>query len=104
MANQAAKNIIIKGLKDMAGVPVKAEFISMSAGLVETDDTYPKARKIIRELIDDGYCIGSSNEGYYLMQSGKEVQVYLNSLLQRQIAISNRIAAVYYSGKKEGLL
>jgi len=103
-SNCASEELIIKSLRNMRGTPIKAEYLSNRAGILETDETYPKTRKIIRSLIDEGHCIGSNNYGYYLMQSGKEVQSYLNSLLRRQIAISNRIAAVYYSGKKEGLL
>ena len=98
------KELIIKALQLAKGLSIKARELSIGAGFVETDDSYPKARKAIRELIDEGHCIGSRYDGYFLMQSGKEVQGYLNSLLQRQIAISHRIAAVYHSGKELGLL
>lgn len=104
MSNMANKMLISQGLITMAGISIKAKDLALQAGIIETDETYPKTRKIIRELIDEGMCIGSNNNGYYIMQSGKEVQVYLNSLLKRQIAISNRIAAVYHSGKEWGLI
>ena len=104
MSNQASKDLVLKKLQFMHGIPCKAEYLANHSGQCETDDTFPKTRKVVRELIDEGHCIGSNHHGYYIMQSGKEVQSYLNSLLRRQIAISNRIAAVYASGKENGLL
>lgn len=102
--NTLRKMEIINGLTVLGGTTVKAEYLAIGAGIIETDKTYPKTRALIRELIDEGYCIGSKSTGYYLMQTGKEIQIYLNSLLQRQIAISNRIAAVYHAGKDAGLI
>jgi chromosome segregation and condensation protein ScpB len=84
--------------------PITAKTLARQAGIDETDDTCPKTRKLIRDLIRDGHCIGSENTGYKLMQTGKEVQEYLNSLLQRQIALSKRIADVYHGAVKNNIL
>lgn len=84
--------------------PITAKSIAAGSFIVETDDTCPKTREVIRELIHDGYCIGSSGQGYLLLTTGKEVQEYLNSLMSRQIGISKRIQAVYNSAKSSGLL
>ena len=84
--------------------PITVKSIAMRALIDEHNDTCPKTRKIIRQLIDDGHCIGSTKDGYTLMSTGKEIQEYLNSLLKRQIGISRRIQAVYDSAIKQGLL
>jgi len=106
---EEAKQVIVQVLKDRKGRPMTvksiADFVYVQVGrLVETNDSYPMTRKLIRELINEGHCIGSNRDGYYLMFNGKEVQSYLNSLLQRQIAISKRIEAVYNAAKEDGLL
>lgn len=81
-----------------------AKELSIVVGISETSDTCPTTRGYIRDLIDDGHVIGSSRDGYKLLQTGKEVQAYLNSLLERQMGISRRIAAVYEAAKINKLL
>ena len=68
----------------------------------EQSDSAPVTRGYVRELIEDGHPIGSDKNGYRLLQTAKEVQVYLNSLLKRQIALSTRIQNVYEGAKLEG--
>jgi hypothetical protein len=87
-----------------SGCTFTAGELSHNAHLHEKNDTYPRARMVVRELIDDGHVIGSTREGYRMLTTGKEVQVYLNSLLKRQIGISKRIQAVYDSARSAGLL
>jgi hypothetical protein len=96
------KSMILNTLE--SGCTFTAGELSANAYLNEVNDTYPKARKAIRELINDGNVIGSTKEGYKLLTTGKEVQVYLNSLLKRTIGINNRIQSVYDSAKDKGLL
>ena len=84
--------------------PITAKHIASATGITELDDTCPKVREVIRQLINDGHCIGSNSKGYFLIQTGQECQRYLNSLMKRQIGISRRIEAVYNSAVKGGLL
>ena len=81
-----------------------AKELSVKAGVHESNGTCPQTRLLIKELIDDGKLIGSNIDGYKLMTSGKEVQVYLNSLLKRQMGMSRRIQAVYDAAQKMGIL
>jgi len=100
-----AKDDILNCL--FTGKAFTAAELSRAAYLNETSDgsgTFPVARKAIRSLIDDGYVIGSSISGYKMLTTGKEVQVYLNALLKRQMGISARIQAVYDSAQNKGLL
>jgi hypothetical protein len=102
MKNLLAKNVIRTMLEN--GSRYTATELSDAAGLQESDSTAPKARKIILELIEDGFVIGSTAKGYKMLTSGKEIQQYLNALLKRQIGISNRIQAVYDAAQAKGLL
>ena len=97
------KSAVLTVLKNSA-FPLTAAELADEAGIAEVSDTSPTTRGYIRSLIDDGYPIGSTSQGYSLMFSGKEVQEYLNSLLKRQIALSNRIQKVYDAARKEGIL
>jgi len=81
-----------------------AQEIADRVGIIEMHSTCVRTRGMIRELIKDGYPIGSNAMGYRLMTTAKEVQVYLNSLLKRQIALSTRIQNVYEGAKLEGLI
>jgi chromosome segregation and condensation protein ScpB len=97
------KAAVLTLLKTSAN-PLTAAELATLAGVAEVSDTSPTTRGYIRSLIDDGYPIGSTRQGYELMFTGKEVQEYLNSLLKRQIAISNRIQKVYDAAKREGIM
>lgn len=102
MSHQA-KAAVLTLLKNSVS-PMTAEDIAIWCGIAEISDTSPTTRGYIRSLIDDGYCIGSTREGYKMLVNGKEVQRYLNSLLKRQIALSTRIQKVYDAAQKDGLL
>ena len=97
-----AKRVIYRMLEN--GNRYTAMELSDAAGLSEMDSSAPKARKVIRELIDDGNVIGSNVKGYKLLTTGKEIQQYLNALLKRQMGISSRIQAVYDAAQAKGLL
>ena len=101
--NEQLKAAIRTHLK-FANLPLTAKELAYQVGVVEAHDSCPKVRKAIRSLIDDGYCIRSTSKGYEMATTAKEVQEYLNSLMQRQIAISNRIAAVWNAAKTGGLI
>ena len=74
------------------------------AHIYETSDTCPATRGLIREMIDSGHLIGSTSRGYKLLDSGKEVQQCLNSLLKRSMGINKRIQAIYDAAKSKGIL
>lgn len=78
--------------------------LAWGAMITEQSDTYPKTRALIKEMINEGHLIGSTSEGYKRLQTGKEVQLYLNSLLKRQMGISRRIQAVYDAAQTRGIL
>ena len=96
------KNMIISILASVSYV--KAETLAQTAYINETNDTSPATRGLIRELIDEGHIIGSTSKGYHLIDTAKEMQVYLNSLLKRQMGISKRIQAVYDAAQKKGII
>ena len=81
--------------------PVKVREISLALGLSESDPSCPATRKKIWEAIKEGNPIGCNGKGYFIIRSDKEMQSYLNSLMRRQIALSERITDVYraYYGK-----
>jgi len=103
--NKFAK-IILEELESRSngGAPVTVNYLADVAGINEKNSSCPLTRDIIRLMIDDGVCIGSNSQGYFLITNGKQCQQYLNSLMKRQIGISKRIQAVYDSAIKGGLL
>lgn len=70
------------------------------AGIVGINDSEscPRTRKLILSAMkNNNVAIGSNRKGYFLLRSEKEMQEYLNELMQRQIAISKRIEITYYA-------
>jgi hypothetical protein len=105
MSNAQKKASILSTLKFASNnYFYTAKDLADACGIRESNDTCPNVRGLVKDLIDDGYVIGSTSRGYALLKTGKEVQAYLNSLLKRQMGISNRIAAVYKSAMAEGIL
>lgn len=100
---QEQTNIMMILLK--ANAPIKVRDIAGMAGIVEMDRSFPATRALILDLIERfDVCIGSTSKGYQMLQTGKDVQEYLNSLLARQLGISKRIQAVYNAAKKGGII
>jgi hypothetical protein len=81
-----------------------AQELADYAMIKETNDTCPGTRDTIREMIEGGSLIGSTAKGYKLMNTGKEVQQCLNSLLKRQMGISRRIQSIYDAAQAKGIL
>ncbi len=81
--------------------PITAGVLSDWLNLDETESTYPRARMVIRNAIDAGHPIVSNRHGYFVARTQKQLQVYLNDLMGRQIKLSARILGVYkaYHGK-----
>lgn len=57
-------------------------------------------RKLVREMVEDGYPIGSDRDGYWVFNNRKEMQQYLNRMQAVQVALSKRIASVYHAYNK----
>ncbi len=75
--------------------PVRAELLSEWLELKEKGSTYPRTRQVILAAIGAGHPIVSNRKGYFVARSEKQLQVYLNDLMQRQIKLSGRILGVY---------
>jgi hypothetical protein len=84
--------------------PITAETLAHDNGIDETSDTCPVTRGLIKDMIADGTLIGSTSKGYKLMNTGKEVQQCLNSLLKRTIGINKRIQSIYDAAQAHGIL
>jgi predicted transcriptional regulator len=104
LKNHAQKKAAVLSTLKFAPSRVTAQEIADKVGIIEMHSTCVGTRGIIRDLIEDGYAIGSNAAGYKLLRTGKDVQSYLNSLLKRQMGISKRIANVYEAAKLDGLL
>ena len=81
-----------------------AQELADYAMIKERHDSCPTTRAILLGMIIKGALIGSTAKGYKLMETGKEVQQCLNSLLRRQMAISRRIQVIYDAAKAQDIL
>ena len=82
--------------------PIPVRDIAEIIGLRESHVSCPRTRKYILSAMKDfNTPIGSDGRGYYVIRTAQEMQRYLNQLLQRQIATSERIDIVYnaYHGR-----
>jgi hypothetical protein len=98
------KNRILQLLEMGLQCQHTANDLATFAHINEMSDSCPITRDLIRDMIDEGYLIGSNSKGYFLMTSAKEVQVCLNGLLKRSMGISRRIQAIYDAAQKNGIL
>lgn len=103
ISNDKVKESILN-LLESSQFPVTTRELAIDLGLREVNDTFPKIRQAIRVLINEGWPIGASSEGYFLLTTAKDVQEYLNNLLQRQMGISKRIQAVYDAAIGRGII
>jgi uncharacterized membrane protein len=58
-------------------------------------NSQPHIRKIISNLIDVGYLIGSCQNGYFIIKTAKEFKDYIGSLEVRKTGIQKRINHLY---------
>jgi hypothetical protein len=98
------KNRINNLLKNGQAGCFTAHELAEHACINEMSESCPITRDLIRDMIDEGYLIGSNSKGYFIMTSAKEVQVCLNGLLKRSMGISRRIQAIYDAAQKNGIL
>ena len=54
----------------------------------------PIIRKTVRQLIDDGACIGSCNQGFYMITSHTEAILAIDNLTKRRDSLNRRIASL----------
>jgi len=69
---------------------VSAYTLNQELGL-PVSSSLPAVRKLVRELITDGICIGSCNKGFYLITNHAEVVEAINVLRKRRDALNKRI-------------
>jgi hypothetical protein len=98
--NEIVKRRVLKAIKQATETyPVSSATLARKSNPYSGDayaPTHPGTRKIIRELVKEGNPIASNGKGYFYIRSGKQLQRYLNSLLQRQTALADRISDTYY--------
>lgn len=89
---------IVNVLKDTTKEnPMPVKQISEILGIKDTSGC-PRTRKLILKAMKQfNVPIGSNNFGYFLIRTEKEMQEYLNKLMQLQIALSDRIKVTYYA-------
>jgi hypothetical protein len=75
--------------------PMPVKDISEIVG-INDGESCPRTRKLILEAMKEyNVPIGSDNRGYYIINTAHEMQRYLNSLLRRQLGITQRIEIDY---------
>ena len=68
---------------------VKSDVLGKAIG--ETSRTNEQVREIIREMVEElGYCIGSHTSGFYFIDDEEDLNVTVNNLHSRAIAMLNR--------------
>jgi hypothetical protein len=72
--------------------PVTAREI---AGVLGFSDARAVRKVMIRAMKKSNKAIGADTRGFYYIRNAHEMQRYLNSLLKRQIKITERIDTVY---------
>ena len=79
--------------------PMPVRDIAEIIGMEESHPSCPRTRKLIlktmQDFVSQKKAIGSDGRGYYMINNEHEMQRYLNSLLNRQIAITKRIEITY---------
>jgi hypothetical protein len=104
MTNYETEQQIADFLRLVGANPNKPIPVSEIASVlcIKDSGSCPRTRKYILSAIENlGAPIGSNSGGYFMLNAEKELQVYLNGLMSRQVALSRRILAVYnaYHGK-----
>lgn len=74
--------------------PVYSQSIADTLDIQEEHATCVKTRMLIKELIEDGYPIGATGNGYFWIHTLGELFEYTDSLKRRIAGIEKRIANV----------
>lgn len=76
--------------------PMKVRHLAGYIGIDENDNSCPRTRSLILEVMEKHMgAYGSDTRGYFPLKSMKQVQKYLNGLMKRQVKISDRIRTVW---------
>jgi len=95
MSKEREVLLILADTTNAEPMPVRdiSELLNINDG-----ETCPQTRKIIYNAMKNhDVAIGSCNKGYFILRTEHEMQRYLNSLLKRQIGITERIDTVYHA-------
>ncbi len=75
--------------------PMTVQDVASIVGINDSTSC-PRTRKLILSAMKTfNMPIGSYHKGYYRLRNAHQMQRYMNSLLKRQIGITNRIDIVY---------
>jgi hypothetical protein len=74
--------------------PVRAQDLALWFGIKDTHKTFPKTRKLIRQLQLEGHPICSGSQGFFMPSTDEELEAYVRSLYHRADAIHERILAI----------
>ena len=77
--------------------PMTVREIADIVGINDSGSCSRTRKLILLAMKDNNVAIGSNKNGYFLLNTEKEMQEYLNGLMARQIAISKRIEITYYA-------
>lgn len=70
--------------------PIPSREISDEVGIDEVE-SFPVTRGVIREIIEeDGVPVAASGNGYFVIETEDELEVYLDSLNERLMNIAER--------------
>ncbi len=76
--------------------PMPIRDVAEICGIKESHVSCPQTRKMIKDVMKAyNMPIGADHRGFYEIITAQEMQRYLNSLLQRQIGITDTIDVCY---------
>jgi biotin operon repressor len=65
------------------GNAVTTKEIANNIGLNYEHDTVPEVRKVIKELLNDGHGVASCNQDFYMVESIKDLNNYMEDMRTR---------------------
>jgi hypothetical protein len=86
---------VLRGTTPEDPMPVRdiADIIGINDGT-----SCPRTRKyILSAMKRNNVAIGSNRRGYFLIRTAKQCQEYLNELLGRSVALSERVKITWYA-------
>lgn len=79
-------------LPEGSSEPITSQEICNRLNYIPGHATAPMIREKIRDLIALGVPVGSTNDGYFIIRSQAEFEIYEENLWQRSRKILNRLA------------
>ena len=96
------KNIVdyLKAENATYDKPVPATWIADYCCINESHRSCPRTRKLVKDAMKFfSIPIGTNHKGFYIIKTGQEMQRYCNSLLKRQVGITDTIDVTYEAWK-----